>query len=193
MQVILGTAHGSNVKGKQSPDGRLKEWKYSRDICELVRQFLEGRGIKAVIDIKGDTEKSIKNRVEIVNELAKHEDSIYVSIHVDAAGDGKTWNNASGFSVRIGTKASQKSKKLAECIFDVAEKENVFGNRYIYSTKWIQQDLYVCNKTTCPAVLTENMFQDNKEDVDFLLSNEGKMKIAKIHVEGIINYINSLK
>nr|DAT77576.1 MAG TPA: MurNAc-LAA [Caudoviricetes sp.] len=28
----------------------------------------------------------------------------------------------------------------------------------------------MCRDTKCPAVLTENLFQDNKEDVEFLLS-----------------------
>ena len=36
------------------------------------------------------------------------------------------------------------------------------------------------NCLNCPAVLTENMFQDNKEDVKFLLSDEGKEKIETI-------------
>ena len=50
----------------------------------------------------------------------------------------------------------------------------------------------MCRDTNCPAVLTENMFQDNKEDVDFLLSEEGKQMITYIHVNGIIDYIKSL-
>lgn len=32
----------------------------------------------------------------------------------------------------------------------------------------------MCRDTKCPAILTENLFQDNKEDVDFLLSEKGK-------------------
>lgn len=46
--------------------------------------------------------------------------------------------------------------------------------------------------TACPAVLTENLFQDNREDVDFLLSEEGKQAITKLHVDSIIQYIKSL-
>lgn len=43
--------------------------------------------------------------------------------------------------------------------------------------------------TQCPAVLTENLFQDNKEDVDFLLSEEGKQTIVSLHVKGICKYL----
>jgi N-acetylmuramoyl-L-alanine amidase len=48
----------------------------------------------------------------------------------------------------------------------------------------------ILSKTLCPAVLTENFFQDNKEDVAYMLSAEGKKAIIKCHVDGIINYIN---
>ena len=48
----------------------------------------------------------------------------------------------------------------------------------------------VLTGTRCAAVLTENMFQDNKSDVEWLLSDEGKRAIVRLHVEGIINYIN---
>ena len=37
--------------------------------------------------------------------------------------------------------------------------------------------------------MTENLFQDNMEDVDFLLSEEGKKSIVETHVIGIINYL----
>ena len=42
-----------------------------------------------------------------------------------------------------------------------------------------------------PAVLTENLFMTNKNEVDFLLSEEGKKAIINLHVDGIVNYIKS--
>ena len=38
-------------------------------------------------------------------------------------------------------------------------------------------------------VLVENFFQDNREDVDFLLSEAGKECVTEIMVEGIKNYL----
>ena len=51
---------------------------------------------------------------------------------------------------------------------------------------------YILKHTNCPAVLTENLFQDNREDVDYLLSDAGKQAIVRLHVKGIIDYLNSL-
>jgi N-acetylmuramoyl-L-alanine amidase len=47
--------------------------------------------------------------------------------------------------------------------------------------------------TNCPAVLTENLFMDNKEDVQLLLSAEGKNKIVNLHIKGILEYLNKIK
>ena len=45
--------------------------------------------------------------------------------------------------------------------------------------------------TSCPAVLTENLFQDNKADVAFLESEKGRKAIVALHKKGIINYLKS--
>ena len=44
----------------------------------------------------------------------------------------------------------------------------------------------------CPAVLTENFFMDNLQDRDYLQSRAGKQAIVDTHVEGIIEYLESL-
>ena len=54
---------------------------------------------------------------------------------------------------------------------------------------YIAQNLAICRDTLCPAVLTENLFQDNKEDVAFLLSEEGKEKVTATHVNAIVEFI----
>jgi N-acetylmuramoyl-L-alanine amidase len=37
-----------------------------------------------------------------------------------------------------------------------------------------ESNFYVLRNTKCPAVLTENFFQDTKKDVEFLLSDVGR-------------------
>jgi N-acetylmuramoyl-L-alanine amidase len=45
-------------------------------------------------------------------------------------------------------------------------------------------------KTKCPAILTENLFYDNKDEVKFLQSEEGREAIAQIHVNAILKIEN---
>ena len=52
-----------------------------------------------------------------------------------------------------------------------------------------EESFSVLTKTRCVAVLTENLFQDNKCDVAYLQSKEGFDVIVNIHVEAIVNWI----
>lgn len=206
MVVILGTAHLETTPGKCSPDRRLIECKYSREIVQMIKKELESKGITTFIDyeplapnaqMKGSTWKQEQSRelawrVNYVNSLCKQygtKNCVYVSVHVNAAGNG-TWLNASGWTVFISPNASSNSKRLAKDLYERAEQSGLKGNRAVPKEKYWVSNLYVCRNTNCPAVLTENMFQDNKADVDFLLSDEGKKKIVDVHVNGIMDYIN---
>ena len=48
----------------------------------------------------------------------------------------------------------------------------------------------VLAKTKCAAILTENGFMDNKADVAYLLSPEGKRAVVMSHVEAVVKYVN---
>ena len=52
----------------------------------------------------------------------------------------------------------------------------------------IEKNFYILRHTRCPAVLTENLFMDNRDDVAFLESAEGSQAIVNLHVEGIRRY-----
>jgi N-acetylmuramoyl-L-alanine amidase len=114
---------------------------------------------------------------------------VLVSIHNNAAGADGKWHSATGFSVFVSKNASAKSKKLAQIFTANATDMGLMGNRSVPAEKYWVQSLAMTRDTTCPAVLTENLFQDNKEEVDFLLSEEGKKAITTLHVNSIIQYI----
>lgn len=195
--IILGTAHLKSTPGKCSPDKRLYEYKYSREICKTVKAILEEYGYKVIIDIEDDdlnitTSRELSLRCQIVNELVKQDRRcIYVSIHVNAAGADGKWHNATGWEAYTSTGITA-ADKLATCLYKAAEN-NLKGKklRTDYSDKDSDKEsnFYILKHTNCPAVLTENFFQDNKDDVDFLLSDEGFQKIVRLHVEGILNFI----
>lgn len=198
--VILGTAHGSNVAGKRSPDGKFREYKFSRDVIQLIKPKLEELGYTVYIDIIADVvplpqSVELKKRVQIVNEICRKHGTIncvYVSVHNDAAGNGRDWHNAKGFSVHVSMIGSEKSKKLARIFTSNARRNDLCGNRSIPTCQYHSSNFYVLNNTICPAVLTENMFQDNKDDVAFLLSEKGIQAIAELHVSSINEYFKTL-
>ena len=56
----------------------------------------------------------------------------------------------------------------------------------------LEKDFYLLRHTSCPAVLTENLFMDNHTDCDFLLSEEGQQSLVDLHVDGICAYLASV-
>ena len=86
--------------------------------------------------------------------------------------------------------ASSNSRRLAKLLTQHAKAMKLTGNRCVPSTGYWQKNLYVLRNTLCPAVLTENLFQDNKEDVDFLLSDQGRQAVVNLHLKAIEDYIN---
>lgn len=196
--IILGTAHLKSTPGKCSPDKKFYEYKYSREVCQAVKVALEDLGYTVFIDVEDEDlpnvnqSKELCLRCKIVNDLQKiYKNCIYISIHVNAAGNGTKWMNATGWSAYTSVGVTS-ADRLAECLYSSAKK-NLKGKKLRTDNtdkdSDIESNFYVLKHTNCPAVLTENFFQDNKEDVKYLTSDEGFHQIVRLHIEGILNYI----
>lgn len=192
--VILDNGHGENTKGKCSPDKRLLEWDWTREISSRLHNLLVMNGIDTVLLVPEDKDISLSERVKREKKITREakkagKETCLISIHVNAAGGDGKWKSAKGWTSWIAQEASEKSKKLAQLLYTEAEASNLQGNRYVPSTKYWTANYTICTDTSCPAVLTENLFQDNKEEVDFLLSEEGKQIIIDLHYNAIKKYI----
>lgn len=160
-------------------------------------------------DVKLEQSRELSMRCRLVNDLCKQYDCIYVSVHLNAAGADGKWHGAGGWAAYT-SPGKTKADNLAECLYDAAitnlrEYVQIVSNgklrgEYGQNQTPIRMDksdgdrdyeanLYVLTHTNCSAVLTENLFQDNKRDVEFLLSDAGKHAIERLHVEGILKYL----
>lgn len=192
MKILIDNGHGFNTAGKCSPDGSLREYAYTREIAIRVVNELTSRGYDADRIVKEVKDISLTERCKRVNAFCKSlglKNVILVSIHVNAAGADGKWHDANGFSVHVNKTSSSDSKKLASSLIESAESVGLKVRKYSQLSPYWPQNLAICRDTLCPAVLTENLFQDNKSDVAFLLSEEGKEAVTQLHVNGIINYI----
>lgn len=197
MKILIDNGHGENTPGKQSPDGRLKEWEYTRVMAKRIEQCLRCKGYDVERIVPEKTDVSLKERVRRVNAICKEqgkENVLLVSIHVNAAGNGRDWSTARGFSAHVGLNASARSKALAEQLWDEALYQGMEGNRSVPTEgkRYIAQNLAMCRDTACAAVLTENCFQDNEDDVRFLLSERGRAAVTAVHVNAIIQFIEQV-
>lgn len=196
MKVLIDNGHGEDTLGKCSPDKRLREYAYCREIARRVSRQLSLQGIDAILITPEEKDVALRERVRRVNGWARKlgkENVLMVSIHNNAAGSDGKWHTATGFSVFISKNASDKSKRLARIFTENAAAMGLGGNRSVPKEKYWVQSLAMTRDTACPAVLTENLFQDNKEDVDFLLSEEGMRLVTELHVKSIKDYIKTMQ
>lgn len=190
--VLIDNGHGRNTYGKCSPDKRLMEWSWTREIAKRVVAALKAKGIDARLLVTEDWDVSLSERCSRANAICRQFGARNVtlcSVHVNAAGSDGKWHDARGFSVWVAKTCSENSKKLARLMYDCADKRGLRGNRWVPKEGYWQANFAMVKNTNCPAVLTENLFQDNKQDVDYLLSEEGKQTIVDLHVEAITKYL----
>lgn len=196
-KILIDPGHGADTPGKRSPDGRLREYAWAREVAGKVVDELKSYGYDVDLVTTEEKDVSLKERVDRVNRycsLYGRGSVVLVSIHVNAAGDGSKWMNARGWSAYT-TPSRTKSDDLADDLYWAARQ--VFGASLTIRADYSDGDpdweanFYILKNTQCCAVLTENFFQDNKEDVEYLLSKKGKEDCVTVHVSGIVAYLQT--
>lgn len=214
--VLLDNGHGSNTPGKCSPkkeDGsRLREYAYTRKVVKALAPKLQKEGYNVILVTPEEMDIPLASRVMRINQQTRKYGSgncLMVSVHCNAAGNSDKWMSGRGWSIWT-TPGQNNSDKLATCIYEAAnelmKKEQDYLNtfkgqsvqkpiRIDFSDKDAdyEANFYIIKGANCPAVLTENFFQDNKEDVKFLESERGFNFVVNTHLQGIKKFIESKK
>lgn len=195
IKILIDNGHGVNTPGKRSPDGRFREYAWAREIARAIVADCKDLGYDAELLVPEEYDVCLSARCYRANcwcERLGKSNVLLVSIHVNAAGKGDRWYNATGWSAYT-CKGQTRSDKLADCLYKQAGLW-LSGHRlrmdYSDGDPDIESDFAILKKTACPAVLTENGFQDCEESLLFLESNEGKEAIIGLHVDGILDFIN---
>jgi N-acetylmuramoyl-L-alanine amidase len=203
--VFLDNGHGSNTAGKRSPDGKLMEYAYARDIVSRITKQLSTLDIPYYIVTPETTDISLSTRVSRIN--AKNTSnkklgitSFLISVHVNAVGNGQ-WMDSTKPTANYWTawtsKGQTQGDKLATQLYKAAHEVLEPVNQRVMEDNSdgdpdYEADFYILKHTNCAATLTENLFQDNSKNVEWLLSEEGRSKITELHVKGIQYYIKNV-
>ena len=203
LHVLLDNGHASSTPGKRSwvlEDGRqFFEYEFNRDVVKRIAKKLDAIGVPyEIITPEVDYDVPLRTRAQRANKFCDEygtDNCIFISVHANAAGNGE-WKTAKGFCCYT-SKGETASDKYAELFMREAESAlKPFGKTIKkYSSKkysW-EENFTVLVLTKCPAILTENLFYDNKEEVKFLLSDEGREVIAQYHVNTILKIEESLR
>ena len=199
MKILIDNGHGIQTKGKRSPDGKLLEYAYTRELARQIVTTLKARGYDSELLVPEDDDIPLSERVRRVNEICLtyepswpaptgHPNVILISLHLNAAGDGTKWMNATGWSCYT-CKGQTESDRLADCLYKAAEqilKNQIIRTDYARDgdPDW-EENFYILRHSLCPAVLVEQFFMDNKKDLAYLISDEGKRNLIDVIVGGV--------
>lgn len=196
IHLLLDAGHGDPplTGGKCSPDGRLKEYTWAREMVQRIASKARAAGIPTEIITPETKDIALNVRTSRVNALCRKYGSkncVLISVHINAAGADGKWHDATGFSGWVAPKSSANSKRLAAILWEHANAASLRGNRAVPAGKYWSGNFAIVRDTLCPAVLTENLFMDNRAEADYLLSEAGKEAIANLHISAIKQYIQS--
>lgn len=185
---LISPGHGKNTAGKRDPEGKLLEWAFNRKLVDRIVYYCEKMNIPvAVLDYE-ETDVPLSQRAAKANKYGKN--TCYISIHGNAAGNGKNWMNARGWAIYT-SKGYTKSDPIANVFIQEADKLlpgiGCKVRKYkqkLYEEDW-EENFYVLKNTIMPAVLTENLFYDNKKDNAIMQSEEGIDVLARIHANAM--------
>ena len=167
-RLIVDAGHGGyalgiyTTAGKRSPEPPpvgIYEGEFNRRFASRLCELAEEEGFE-VVNLIGNTVCNVKLGTRCETEHLFHtDDSLFISIHVNAIGD--VWQErAAGLRVMY---HSNSGREVAESI---AREFNAVTVR--------RDDLYVLKNTKSTAVLVELGFMDNKTDLTHVTENIDK-------------------
>jgi N-acetylmuramoyl-L-alanine amidase len=198
--LILDVPHGIDVPGKQSPDGKFKEWKWGREVVEKIyNKLIEGDWPFDYYApfLHQDTEPGLRKRVWYYNEVAEnYSTTVMISVHVDAY-KGNWWNGT-GFSFY--TKKGEDINDVLAGEMIKAWRKNMPGERIrVNSPVDPSKDanytvLYGYQNVLAKyyGILVENWFMDSKIDIKKLTDPVKTDKLVQTYILAIINIFEYL-
>lgn len=182
LRVVADAGHGINTPGKRSPDGKLREFQFNKDVTERFKEILEteyeGVEVRLVADHKGGADVPLATRTNIANLWPA---DVYVSIHANA--NTGQWGDWTGIETYVYTTWPKESTELAKVVHAKLIKATGMRDRGVKA-----KDLHVLRETKMPAILVECGFMDSRIDFPKLMSDEYRETCARAIAEGVAEF-----
>lgn len=179
--IVVDAGHGGMDEGTSSKDGRHVEKDYTLLVVKQLQGLLEKEDIKVYYTRLEDKEVSKKDRVKLANRLNA---DVLVSVHCNASsvGDSTAYGMETLYSKKKNTKEELTNKRLAQVMLNKLGEETGLRMRGIICRK----NLYLLNHAEVPTVIVEIAYMSNKKDLNYIMKESGRQKIAKGIYEGIM-------
>ncbi|RDY27844.1 hypothetical protein CHL78_007520 [Romboutsia weinsteinii] len=188
--LIIDSGHNEYVKGKESPDKSLREWKFNNSMQYKLANRLKSLNIDYYMTNpypQGKDEIGLITRCNKANSYWKNQgkpNCLFLSIHANAY---KEWSSARGVEVFTCKNCSSNSTKASRLICNSIYNgvKNNIDKGFINRGSKIE-DFTVISKTNMPAVLVEYGFYTNKLDLEILKHKQDEL--VEYTLDGICSY-----
>lgn len=191
--ILLDAGHGGMINGqyttapnkmKQFEDGfTICEGVINRSIVEKLRLSLSAAGISNKVISHGKRDTPLTDRCRKIQEIgANAKNPVVVSVHCNYFHDPV----AHGWQVHTYLGESV-SDQLAT--YFLSEARDQYGTAELRKQAADDPDwdsnFMILGCHPYPAVLTENFFFSNREEAEYLSSDQGQEDIARLHLNAI--------
>ncbi|MFN2748126.1 N-acetylmuramoyl-L-alanine amidase [Bacillus sp. z60-18] len=177
-KVWLDAGHGGKDPGAAA--NGLKEKDLVLTMVKHAKSYLEAnyKGVEVKLTRSTDVFYELSERADMANRWNA---DLFVSIHVNAGG-------GTGFETYRYPGTKGDTLKLQETLHkEILATMKGYGQIADRGLK--QKDLAVLRETHMPAVLTENLFIDRKEDAERLKDSGFVKAVGEAHARGIAKYL----
>lgn len=197
MNIILTPAIPGGYQYRQSPNKNLDELTYlnrvTDDIILRLMETVKDTPFITITKLAGPMDQ-ILSKLQTLTRTIPPTSNCLIAVGLNSTRmDGHQHSNK-GWRVFSNPESSQSST-LATALATAAMQ--TLGHRAT-SNQDTATSLAHLNQTpiltaaAIPAVLTLNLYQDNRQDAAYLLSSEGRQAIISLHVKGISAYLERL-
>lgn len=187
VKVILDAGHGGYDPGKEKTHSKFQDEKHIvLAITKKLHNIMLKRmiGAEAILTRKRDTYVKLEERVKITNE---EDADIFVSIHCNSNPN----REIHGTQMHIHSNAFKKSKKLAHHLDKSFQNTANRKSLGLFTNKDRGFPLYVLQNVKPASVLIEVGFISNREEEEFLNSDEGQDLVADTILQGLLTFMKA--
>lgn len=181
---LLDNGLGIDTPGRRSPvlmDGRqFLEFEFTREVVSTMIELLERIPLLWVRLVPEENDIPAVSRINRANVLAQNNPSVLVSVQGNAYGERRCFTFPRGIASFYAGE-SWASHRIAA----------VFQENLVQLTGWRDRgvrrdDSNFLKGVHMPAVLTRSGFYTNREQCEYLLDPDWRVRIAEAHVEAIV-------
>ncbi|GEN30223.1 hypothetical protein HNQ35_000074 [Cerasibacillus quisquiliarum] len=173
-KIYIDAGHGGSDPG--AVGNGLREKDLTLMIAKHTQDYLKGYNCSVKMSRTNDKTLSLAQRT---NDANKWGADFFLSVHINAGG-------GTGYEDFIynGVSNTSKSAKLRNTIH--SEISKVLTKYSITNRGKKKANFHVLRETKMPAVLTENLFIDRREDANLLKDDKFLKDIGQAHAKGIV-------